>query len=574
MSGQKHNKLIIYQVFMRLAGNTNTHCIPYGSIRENGCGKFNDLSEIFLDQIRQLGATHIWLTGVLEHATCQDYSKFGIIPDNPLVVKGRAGSPYAIKDYYDVDPDLAEDVDQRMQEFQELVNRCHQQGLKPIIDFVPNHVARHYESDNKPPGIYDFGAHDDPTKAFSPANNFYYIPGKPLQLPREVTDLPYAREAGQRHFEEFPAKATGNDQFNEYLNFHDWYETIKLNYGVDYLNQGSRHFEPRPDTWNKMLDILLFWAEKNVSGFRCDMAEMVPVEFWEWVIPEVKKHYPELIFIAEIYNPAAYRDFIHRGKFDYLYDKMGLYDTLRAVIENTLPASSITGTWQQLEGIGQYMLRFMENHDEQRLASPHFAGTPLAGMPSMTVSATIHQGPLMIYFGQETGEPAQGEAGFSGDDGRTSIFDYFAVPTFQQWFNKGRCDEENLSSEQKQLRSFYSRLLNLCRHQVFTSGNFYDLMWANNHQQGFNQQHCYTYLRWDQQNTWLVLANFSKSQSFHTRVNIPEHFREISQREALEQGVAEVVFASHAEEKLRVQVEGQAIRINIEPYQAVILSLR
>ncbi len=568
------SKPVIYQIMVRLAGNTNTAGIPYGTYQQNGCGKFNDLSPVFLKSIRQLGASHIWLTGILEHATCTDYSLHGIAAGNPLVIKGRAGSPYAIRDYYDVDPDLAVDVARRMQEFESLINRCHEQGLSPVIDFIPNHVARQYASDNKPDQTEDFGLHDDPSQAFVPSNNFYYIPGKELCLPEEVYELPYVKDSGMGSYKEYPARATGNDQFHETLSYHDWYETVKLNYGIDYLDQGKRYFDPIPDTWHKMLDILLFWASKKVGGFRCDMAEMVPVEFWQWVIPQVKEAFPGVIFIAEIYNPDAYRDFIYQGKFDYLYDKMGLYDTLRAVVEQKQPATAITHTWKQLEGIGRHMLRFMENHDEQRIASAHFAGTPRAGIPSMTISATIHQGPVMLYCGQETGEPAQGETGFSGDDGRTTIFDYYGIPTFQQWFNHGLCDGELLSSEQHQLRNFYSKLLNTCSHGVITSGHFYDLMWANQSASGFNDQHCYAFLRWDQQNVWLVVTSFHPRNTLPLQVAIPEHFFEISHTRPLEpKNVSPVLMGLHPDTGLQQVVEN-SLRLRIGPFDALILALQ
>ena len=299
-------KFVIYQVLPRLFGNYNTTRKYNGTLAENGCGKFNNFTNKALGEIKKLGATHIWYTGILEHATKTDYSAYGIIPNHTGVIKGNAGSPYAIKDYYDVCPDLAENVDNRMQEFEALIDRTHQNGLKVLIDFIPNHVAREYKSDKKPKGVKDLGENDNKDVAFSPENNFYYIPNQKFN-PSFNTN----------NFEEFPAKATGNDQFTASPSQFDWYETVKLNYGVDYLNGREKHFVPIPNTWYKMLDILEFWAKKNIDGFRADMAEMVPVEFWGWVIPQIKKINPEIIFIAEVYNPAEYRNYISNGKFDY-----------------------------------------------------------------------------------------------------------------------------------------------------------------------------------------------------------------------------------------------------------------
>lgn len=357
------NKLIIYQVFTRLFGNNNNHCINNGSITENGCGKMADFTAKALGEIKKLGATHIWYTGIIEHATQTDYRRHNIQPDHPAIVKGKAGSPYAIKDYYDVDPDLAKDVPERMREFENLVQRTHRSGLKVIIDFVPNHVARQYHSDAQPDGTSQLGSNDDTNYAFSPYNNFYYIPKSELHGQFDM------KGTAAESYREFPAKATGNNRFDAYPNITDWYETIKLNYGVDYQNGGTCHFDPIPDTCTKMLDIMLFWAGKNIDGFRCDMAEMVPVEFWEWAIPQVKEQYPSLLFIAEVYNPGEYKNYLFRGKFDYLYDKVGLYDTLRAVTCGYESATAITRSWQSLGGIEKRMLNFLENHDEQRIAS-------------------------------------------------------------------------------------------------------------------------------------------------------------------------------------------------------------
>ena len=319
-------KIIIYQVFTRLFGNRNPRCTSNGSLAENGCGKMNDFTPQALKEIRKLGATHIWYTGVLAHATQTDYTKYGIEKNHPAVVKGKAGSPYAIRDYYDVDPDLAVNVRKRMGEFEALVERTHAAGLKMIIDFVPNHVARQYHSTAKPEGVRDLGEDDDTSMDFSPNNNFYYLPGQKLAGDVNL----YDEQAGS--YEEMPAKATGNNRFDAYPTPNDWYETVKLNYGVDFFHNTGCHFSPAPDTWHKMKDILLFWAGKGIDGFRCDMAEMVPCEFWGWAIPQVKAQYPELIFIAEVYNPNEYRNYLYNGHFDYLYDKVGLYDTLRAVI--------------------------------------------------------------------------------------------------------------------------------------------------------------------------------------------------------------------------------------------------
>lgn len=511
------NKIVIYQVFTRLFGNDNNHCIHNGSIQDNGCGKMADFTSQALKEIKDLGATHIWYTGIIEHATQTDYRQYNIRPDHPAVVKGKAGSPYAIKDYYDVDPDLATDVPGRMKEFEDLVERSHQNGLKVITDFVPNHVARQYHSDAQPDGSIDLGANDDNTLAFSPYNNFYYIPGKQLH-PRFDTS-----KGSTEPYQEYPAKATGNDRFDPYPCINDWYETIKLNYGVDYCNGCCKHFNPTPDTWLKMLDILLFWSSKGIDGYRCDMAEMVPVEFWEWVIPQVKKFYPDILFIAEIYNPREYRTYLVKGKFDYLYDKVGLYDTIRNVICGYDSAKAITRSWQRLNGIEKRMLNFLENHDEQRIASNFFAGNPHKGIPGFIVTACMNTNPVMIYFGQELGEPGMDNEGFSGCDGRTTIFDYWSVNSVRQWRNGGKYNTNSLTAEQKSLRNTYQCILNLCNtEKAIAEGAFFDLMYANENGWRFNEHKQYVFLRKHENELLLIVANFD-SNPVDIAVNIPSH---------------------------------------------------
>ena len=456
MSQTHGKKMIIYQMMTRLFGNQNTTNKVYGTIEENGVGKFADINETALKGIKDLGVTHVWYTGAIEHALLTDYTSYGIPLDDADVVKGRAGSPYAIKDYYDVNPDMAVDVKNRMKEFEQLIERTHTQGMKVIIDFVPNHVARGYKSDAKPSGIQDLGEGDDVNVTFKPSNNFYYLPGQSFQPPADYNSLgPNTFPTKDKRYEETPAKVTGNDQFTATPGINEWFETVKLNYGVDIQNGRQNYFDPIPNTWVKMKDILVFWANKNVDGFRCDMAEMVPAEFWNWAIPQVKAVNPDIFFIAEIYNPSQYRNYIDHGRFDYLYDKVQLYDTLRLLINKHSSTEHIHGIQQSLNGINRNMLHFLENHDEQRIASPFFAGDAWKAIPAMTISSLIDQGPVMIYFGQEVGEPGAGVSGFSGEDGRTTIFDYAGVPEHQKWMNGGKFDGGKLDGGQKDLGAIY-----------------------------------------------------------------------------------------------------------------------
>jgi glycosidase len=522
------NKIFVYQILTRLFGNKNSRNKPHGTIEENGSGKFNDITDIVLNELKEAGYTHVWYIGALAHASATDYTEYGIPRQFPEIVKGKAGSPYAIRDCYDVDPDLAVNVKKRMQEFEELVARTHNAGLNVLIDFVPNHVARNYRSIAKPKHVEDFGEKDDTSVVFAPHNNFYYLPGQPL-------DLQFLRDKGiEVNYVENPAKATGNDCFANKPSEYDWYDTVKLNYGVDYLNERRRCFDPIPNTWKKMRDILFFWAAKDIDGFRCDMAEMVPLEFWKWVIPQIKAQFPDIIFFAEIYNPSVYRDFLADNTFDYLYDKVGLYDVLRDVACGYRPSSDITFILNAVGDIQHRMINFMENHDEQRIASDFFLKSGEKGKAAMIVTACINVNPVMIYFGQELGERGMDEEGFSGKDGRTSIFDYWSVDTVRRWNNNGKWNEELLTEEEIRLRKFYHKLIRLCnREKALREGLFYDLMYANYENPDFNSMKQYAFVRGDYKDFLLVIANFSNEEEEVT-VWIPDHaydFFKVNQHE-------------------------------------------
>ena len=508
-------KPIIYQLLPRLFANDNADCIPNGTIEQNGSGKMNNISTTVLRSLKRLGVTHVWYTGVIEHAHDVDYTKYGIQRHNKYVIKGKAGSPYAITDYYDIDPDIAVDVEHRLDEFDALIKRTHNCGLKAIIDFVPNHVGRQYYSDVKPAGIKDFGVDDDLTKFFSPKNDFYYITRQQFSPSINLGE-------GDDAYVEFPAKASGNDCFNAFPGQHDWYETVKLNYGVDY-GDGSRHFDPIPPVWFKMLHILRYWASKGVDGFRCDMAFMVPIEFWQWAIANVKERYPNIIFIAEIYDVNLYRDFINIAGFDYLYDKVNLYDTLRGIECCNVSAANITSCWQAVEGLSDKMLNFQENHDEQRFASPQYANDAKAIFPSMIVSSMLSTGPYMLYMGQELGEKALDAEGYSGQDGRTTIFDFWSLSTLRRWRNKNKCDGQMLTDDEKQLREDYEKILRLCNSEkAISMGRFFDVTYVNYNNPKFNPHRHYAFLRNYDDVTLVIAVSFDK-KSAEIEINIPQH---------------------------------------------------
>ncbi|WP_413401855.1 alpha-amylase family protein [Pseudoalteromonas sp. KJ71-7] len=517
-------KPVVYQVFTRLFGNTQTANVPWGTKEQNGVGKFADFNDAALKGIKELGTTHVWYTGVLHHALVGDYTEYGIKQDDPDVVKGRAGSPYAIKDYYDVNPDLAINVTNRLEEFSALIERTHEHDMKVIIDIVPNHVARDYHSIAKPNGVKDFGEDDDTSKAYAKNNNFYYVPGESFKVP---TSDSYQVLGGNKHpladgqFSEIPAKWTGNGARAPKPDINDWYETVKVNYGVkpdgsldfptlpkSLENQDYRaHYEfwqdkELPNSWYKFRNIALYWLDKGVDGFRYDMAEMVPVEFWSFLNSSIKTHKPDAFLLAEVYNPLMYRTYIHQGKMDYLYDKVGFYDTLKGIMQGKQPANTLFKAQAEVADIEQHMLHFLENHDEQRIASPDFAGDAAWGKPAMVVSNLISRSPTLLYFGQDVGEDGSENAGF-GSPTRTSIFDYIGVPAHQAWMNNGKFDGANLTPEQAQLRQYYIAIMALNGLPAVVAGDMAPLMVTGSDRVvGFVRT-------LGQQSLW-VLSNFSQ----------------------------------------------------------------
>jgi len=542
--GVKAHKKVVYQVFTRLFGNTNTTNKPWGTIEDNGVGKFNDFTGKSLKEIKDLGVTHIWYTGVPHHDVIRDYTEFGISNDDPDVVKGRAGSPYAVKDYYNVNPDLAENPTKRLDEFKALIERTHKVGLKLIIDIVPNHVARNYQGLTNPEGIEDFGANDDTTVVYDVNNSFYYVPGEAFKVPEWQHG--YRPLAGEKNklidgkFNENPAKWTGNGSRAAQPNMNDWYETVKINYGVspdgrkdfnelpnDFENENyQKHFEfwrdkTVPNSWVKFKNIALYWIEMGVDGFRYDMAEMVPVEFWSYMNSAIKMKNREAFLMAEVYNPDLYRDYIRIGKMDYLYDKVQLYDTIKNIIQGHGSTDHIAEIQHWKHDIEHQMLHFLENHDEQRIASPEFAGNALNGKPAMVVSSTISTSPTLIYFGQELGEPGAENAGF-GSPSRTSIFDYVSVPHLQRWVNDKKFDGGKSMPEEKTLRDFYKRLLNFTISSSAMMGEYQDIHHYNRENTEWYNDKVYSFVRWDDAEKLIIVSNFNDGNHYGFDLQIPK----------------------------------------------------
>jgi glycosidase len=591
---EKNRKVVVYQVFTRLFGNTNTTNKPWATLEENGVGKFNDFTDKALEEIKALGVSHIWYTGVPHHAVIRDYTAYGISNDDPDVVKGRAGSPYAVKDYYNVNPDLAVDPAKRLEEFKALVDRTHKHGLKVIIDIVPNHVARGYKSLSNPEGVSDFGASDDTSVEYARNNNFYYIPGQAFKVPAPRDG--YKPLGGEVHpmadgrFDENPAKWTGNGSRMAQPDANDWYETVKINYGVrpdgskdfDSLPAGfdkkspAEHFafwngKDVPDSWKKFRDIALYWTDFGVDGFRFDMAEMVPVEFWSYLNSAIKNANPDAFLLAEVYNPAMYRAYLHLGKMDYLYDKVELYDTLKNIIQGHGSADNLVAIQAGLADIEHHMLHFLENHDEQRLPSPAFAGNAVKGKPAMVLSATISTAPTMIYFGQEVGEPGEGDAGF-GSTSRTTIFDYWGVPAHQRWMNGGAFDGGQLSNEEKDLRDFYKRLLNFTLNSSALMGNYQELHSFNRaNSQGYYEKG-FSFARWSENEHLLVLVNFKDWVTDEYELQIPA---DLISKWKLKDGNYKLADQLYGVEILDLVVSGGAgkVKISLKPLESFILKL-
>lgn len=506
-------KVIIYQMLPRLWGNVGGKNIKNGTLKDNGCGKFSSIDTISLEYLRSLGVSYVWYTGIIRHATAEDSA--GCTPSSADWVKGRAGSPYSITDYYDVNPYLADDPENRMEEFHKLVERTHAAGLKVIIDFVPNHVARDYgrfaAAHPAPTGMAALGESDDKSVHWKDSNDFFYYPGIPLAL--HIQNQTYM---------EMPAMASGNS-YTSSPGVNDWYDTIKLNY-----------CDSHTETWEKMYDIVNFWAGQGVDGFRCDMVELVPPAFFKWLISRIKKDRPDLLFVAEVYQKTLYSKYIREIGFDLLYDKSGIYDTLRAIVEKNAKdsgvpvedwqsAKRITWNWQSLGDLQPYMLNFLENHDEQRFASDFFGCDARNSYAALYTALYLNNAPFMLYAGEEVGERGMDNEGFSGRDGRTSIFDWWAPSSLTRLYKYIHGEKEALTPEEKSMLDTYRKALKFAAEDnAVSKGTVYDLCYCNYASDGFNPDRHFAFLRDFEDETLLIVCNFSKNDA-EMRISIPEH---------------------------------------------------
>ena len=506
-------KVIIYQMLPRLWGNIGGKNIKNGTLKDNGCGKFSSIDTISLEYLRSLGVSHVWYTGIIRHATAEDSD--GCTPSSADWVKGRAGSPYSITDYYDVNPYLADEPENRMEEFHKLVERTHAAGLKVIIDFVPNHVARDYgrfaAAHPAPTGMAALGESDDKSVHWKDSNDFFYYPGIPLALPIQ-----------NQTYMEMPAMASGNS-YTSSPGVNDWYDTIKLNY-----------CDSHTETWEKMYDIVNFWAGQGVDGFRCDMVELVPQAFFKWLISRIKKDRPNLLFVAEVYQKTLYSKYIREIGFDLLYDKSGIYDTLRAIVEKNAKdsgvpvedwqsAKRITWNWQSLGDLQPYMLNFLENHDEQRFASDFFGCDARNCYAALYTALYMNNAPFMLYAGEEVGERGMDNEGFSGRDGRTSIFDWWAPSSLTRLYKYIHGEKKALTPEEETMLDTYRKALKFAAEDnAVSKGTFYDLCYCNYASDGFNPDRHFAFLRDFEDETLLIVCNFSKNDA-DMKISIPEH---------------------------------------------------
>lgn len=591
---EPQGKPVVYQIFTRLYGNKNSTNKPWGTLEENGVGKFNDIDEAALESIKKLGVSHVWYTGVPHHAVIRDYTQFGITNDDPDVVKGRAGSPYAVKDYYSVNPDLAIDPANRLQEFEALIARTHAQDMKVIIDIVPNHVARAYHSLSKPAGVDDFGARDNTQVEYARDNNFYYVVGENFKVPAAQNN--YRPLGGESHplsdglFDEKPAKWTGNGSRLAQPKFDDWYETVKINYGVrpdgtkdfpelpaDYAQKTAQeHYQfwqgkSVPDSWVKFRQIAEYWLGKGVDGFRFDMAEMVPVEFWSYLNSSIKHKNPDAFLLAEVYNPAEYRNYIRLGKMDYLYDKVEMYDSLKAIMQGRAGTGEIAKVQAGMSDIEEHMLHFLENHDEQRIASPEFAGSAEKAKPAMVVSALISRSPTMLYFGQEVGEAGALNSGF-GSASRTTIFDYAGVPAHQRFMNGGKFDAGQSTADEKSLLAFYRELLSLSASESGFNGEYRELHSANSNTPGYDEK-VFAFARWNAEQKWLVVSNFSSAEAREFNLQLPEKVISQWQLTGSSYWLESRLGEKAKKLQLTVHTNTAAVKIQLAPLESLVLQL-
>lgn len=269
----------------------------------------------------------------------------------------------------------------------------------------------------------------------------------------------------------------------------DWTDTLKVDWDA-------------PETFDIMAGVLRFWASMGVDGFRCDMVELVRADHLARLISMIRAEYPELVFVAEVYNKSNYHTYLDAG-FDLLYDKSGMYDTVAAICRRMIPARHITWCWQSIGDMQPRMLNFLENHDELRLASNIFLTSPTRAYAALGLSLLFNNAWFMLYFGQEVGEDAA-----ESENGRTSIFNW-SNPVHIGDLNACLHGEKQLSDEESAVLKRYTELLATAKLPAFASGATWDLCYCNEGSIGFDADRHFAFLRYDETESYLVVCNFS-----------------------------------------------------------------
>ena len=408
-------KQIIYQALPRLWGK----------------GHFSDWTGKAFSYLKALGVDYLWLTGVPRHESGTPFTK------------GCPGSPYAIIDWYDVNPYLADNEDKRMHEFELLIKRAHLAGIKIMIDYIPNHVGRSYAG-----------------------------------------DLPCFDHCDG-----------------------DWTDTRKVNWND-------------PSTVDKMVDILCFWANKGIDGFRCDMVELVSAEALGEVVRRTRSAFPGLVFVAETYIKENYRRYLSTSSIDILYDKSGSYDILRAISNGNCSATALTSNWQWQAEIQGAMLNFLENHDEQRLASRFWNNGRRYPWAELAFSVLFNEASFMLYYGQEWMDDAA-----ETDNGRTSIYDFTSpsgVRRAAHFARTGKAIKLNDAADTDSLDCYrrYLELMQTAASPLMRQGSNWDLCYLQNDCK-WNRDNMFAFARYDGHGAAVVICNFSDSDT-ELSVRLPE----------------------------------------------------
>ncbi len=476
-------------------------------------GKLSDMTTDRLREIRDLGIDYLWLTGVLEHAARAQ--------TDPDVVKGEAGSYYAIYDNWDVSSEIG-----TMADFEAVIERAHSVGLRVLIDFVANHTARLHRTDVVCKQHLDFGRGDRTEVAFDRDNNYYYMPNTSFTPPTQTgsagSDGAFDTDIFTPGIQlESPARVTGNDIVSPNPPISDWFETVKLNYGWDLINKRA-NYSPRPRTWNQMIDVARYWVEKGVDGFRVDFAHAVPIEFWRTFAAELKAVQPQVFLLAEAYETDyrmklpgfTFYDMLDAG-FDSVYNSAMYWamhnqvqrpGDMRSAVPNRSPALAAN-----IVNRGFQFTQYLENHDEERVASRTFA--PWIGERAQraelglayTAYLGLMPGNLLMHGGQELQEDASVFGSYAGDNGKTSIFDYVYQSQTRLW------QSGNRPQWMIDFRQRYRDLLALKRLPAFSAihkesvPSLVDLDGPNNYKEQSNW--ISSYIRFQGNDAYLVVTN-------------------------------------------------------------------